>query len=199
MICRKVFLRFSSLPGGKSPSAGDHRPAVPAVPSTPPPAEPAAPPSEPAPAAEPAVEASGARFTAERKRQIDDAYALADEADHYELLGVPRDATRKDIREAYFALAKLFHTDTLYGVELGDYRHKMDRVFHAITEAYDVLGKSKRRREYDEYLGAVQETAGLDEATPPEPEPLPPEPLPESAEDDAIQQGAGAYGAPPMP
>ncbi|MEQ9082093.1 MAG: hypothetical protein RLP09_49975 [Sandaracinaceae bacterium] len=34
---------------------------------------------------------------------------------------------------------------------------------------------------------------------PPEPEPLPPEPLPESAEDDAIQQGAGAYGAPPMP
>lgn len=33
----------------------------------------------------------------------------------------------------------------------------------------------------------------------PEPEPLPPEPLPESAEDDAIQQGAGAYGAPPMP
>ena len=150
-------------------------PSWPAVPSTPPPAEPAAPPSEPAPAAEPAVEASGARFTAERKRQIDDAYALADEADHYELLGVPRDATRKDIREAYFALAKLFHTDTLYGVELGDYRHKMDRVFHAITEAYDVLGKSKRRREYDEYLGALRETAGLDEATPPEPEP-PPEP-----------------------
>ncbi|RZO61318.1 MAG: hypothetical protein EVA89_12125 [Sandaracinaceae bacterium] len=35
---------------------------------------------------------------------------------------------------------------------------------------------------------------------PPEPEPEPePEPLPESAEGDAIQQGAGAYGAPPMP
>lgn len=127
---------------------------------------------------EPEAPEEEGRFTEARKRQVDDALALLDEADHYELLGVPRDASRQDIRQAYFALAKLFHTDTLFGVELGEYRQKMDRVFTAITEAYDVLGKTKRRREYDEYLGAVQETAALEDAAPPEPEPAPAPPPP---------------------
>jgi len=111
----------------------------------------------------------GKQLDSERKRLIDDAHALVGEADHYELLGVHRDADKKAIRQAYFRLAKLFHTDTLYGAELGSYGAKMDRVFQALTEAYEVLSKKKKRRAYDAYLAAVQETDTLD--APPEPRP----------------------------
>lgn len=121
----------------------------------------------------------------ERKKTIDDAFALVGEADHYELLGVPRTAAKKEIRAAYFELAKLFHTDTLFGVDLADYRGKMDKVFQALTEAYEVLSKNKKRRAYDAYLGVVQETKPLDEVPvsmlPPKPEPEPePEAEPEA-------------------
>ena len=115
---------------------------------------------------------------------------LLGEADHYELLGVERTAEKKVIRDAYFKLAKLFHTDTLYGAQLDEYGPKMDKVFHALTEAYEVLSKKKKRRAYDAYLGAVKETETLD--APPEPRssmtpaerasmrpPAPPQPQPE--------------------
>jgi len=117
-------------------------------------------------------------LSAERKKIVDDAFDLLGEVDHYELLGVPRDADKKAIRAAYFALAKLFHTDTLFGVELGEYGGKMDKVFKALTEAYEVLGKSKRRRAYDAYLDAVTETKGLDETPTPSLAPPPSDPQP---------------------
>lgn len=107
--------------------------------------------------ANPAVFADAAR-----KKSIDDAHSLLGEVDYYELLGVPRDADKVLIRKAYFELAKLFHTDSLYGVELAEYGPKMDKVFQAVTEAYEVLGKKKKRRAYDAYLGAVMETASLE-------------------------------------
>lgn len=128
----------------------------------------------------PAPEEAGAKMlTPERKRIIDDAHALLGEADHYELLGVPYDADKKAIRAAYFELAKLFHTDTLYGVELQDYGRKMDKVFRELTEAYEVLGKKKKRRAYDAYLDAVRETKPLDAA--PTPSLAPPAPEPTSS------------------
>lgn len=142
--------------------------------------------SEPRKAAPPPEAAPGPKvarksLSPQRKQRIDDAHALLGEADHYELLGVPHDAHKKTIRAAYFELAKLFHTDTLFGVELAEYGRKMDQVFRDITEAYEVLSKNKKRRAYDAYLGAVRETKALDEsptpslappAPPAEPEPL---------------------------
>jgi CheY-like chemotaxis protein len=136
-------------------------------------------PREPSLAPPPEPEASKKTLSAERKKIIDDAYALLGETDHYELLGVPRDAEKKAIRAAYFALAKLFHTDTLFGVELAGYAAKMNQVFRELTEAYEVLGKNKRRRAYDAYLDAVRETKALDDS--PTPSLAPPAPEPEPA------------------
>ena len=102
----------------------------------------------------------------ERRRTILDTFYRLGDLDHYELLGVPRDAEKKDIRAAYFTLSKAFHPDTLYGKKLGSYKGKMEAVFNRLTEAYEVLGKKKKRREYDEYLEARDRTAqvkrGLD-------------------------------------
>lgn len=102
------------------------------------------------------------RFSAERKRLVDEAFAMLEGSDHYELLGVPHGASKAEIRESYFLLAKTFHTDTLFGVDLGPHRQKMDRVFQAVTEAYGVLSRGAQRRAYDAYLDAMHETQPLD-------------------------------------
>jgi len=68
--------------------------------------------------------------------------------DYYEVLGVPRTATDKEITRAYRKLAKQYHPDANPGAE--------DR-FKEISSAYDVLGDAAKRKEYDEVrrLGAA--------------------------------------------
>ncbi|MCS6799633.1 MAG: DnaJ domain-containing protein [Myxococcota bacterium] len=90
----------------------------------------------------------------ERRRTILDLFYRLDELDHYQLLGVPPDADRGRIRQAYFALSKIVHPDTLFGKRLGSYKAKMEAVFRRITEAYEVLGNRRKREEYDAYLSA---------------------------------------------
>ncbi len=63
------------------------------------------------------------------------------EKDYYQVLGVASTATDKEITRAYRKLAKQYHPDTNPGSE--------DR-FKEISAAYDVLGDSGRRKEYDE-------------------------------------------------
>ncbi len=72
--------------------------------------------------------------------------------DHYELLGIPYEADKKQIRDAYFDLSKTFHPDTLFRKRLGSYKQKMEAVFRRLTDAYETLGKKRARKEYDAYL-----------------------------------------------
>ncbi|MFT5356128.1 MAG: hypothetical protein ACI9KE_003351, partial [Polyangiales bacterium] len=99
----------------------------------------------------------------ERKREILDRYYRLEELNYYELLSIPRSAEKKDIRGAYFALSKVFHPDTLFGKELGSYKHKMERVFGALTKAYEVLGKKRARKDYDFYLGLTDDTKAAEQ------------------------------------
>jgi curved DNA-binding protein CbpA len=92
-----------------------------------------------------------------RKRILDAFYAL-DGRNHYEALGVPRDAEKAAIRASYFELSKLFHPDSQFGKDLGPFRTKMESVFKRLTEAYEVLGKKKKREDYDEYLAVTEQT-----------------------------------------
>jgi molecular chaperone DnaJ len=66
------------------------------------------------------------------------------EKDYYKVLGVPVDATEKDIRRAYRKLAKENHPDA----HPGDKRAE-DR-FKEVNAANDVLSDPTRRKEYDE-------------------------------------------------
>ncbi len=66
------------------------------------------------------------------------------EKDYYAVLGVPKDATDRDIRKAYRKLAQQFHPDSNAGDPDAEER------FKEINEANAVLGDPETRREYDE-------------------------------------------------
>ncbi|MET7639469.1 molecular chaperone DnaJ [Streptomyces sp. NPDC005438] len=66
------------------------------------------------------------------------------EKDYYKVLGVPKDATEAEIKKAYRKLARENHPDA----NTGD--AKAEERFKDVSEAYDVLGDAKRRKEYDE-------------------------------------------------
>ena len=79
--------------------------------------------------------------------------------DYYEVLGLPRTATEKEIRDAYRKLARQHHPD----VNPGD-RSAEDK-FKEINEAYQVLSDAEKWRKYDE-LGPNWQ-AGSDFTPPP--------------------------------
>lgn len=65
--------------------------------------------------------------------------------DYYELLGVPRKASVKEIRQAYRKLARKFHPDLNPGDKSAEEKFKL------IQEAYDVLSDTKKRQMYDQF------------------------------------------------
>ncbi len=99
-----------------------------------------------------------------KKRMILDRFYSLDSVTHYELLGITANAERKAIKEAYFALVGEFHTDRYFGKNLGDFKTKLDRVFQRLTEAHDVLTRTKARKEYDDYLLTQSRTRDLEQA-----------------------------------
>ena len=64
---------------------------------------------------------------------------------YYDILGVPRSASQAEIKKAFRELAKKYHPD----------RHKGDKAaeekFKNISEAYDVLGDTKKKQQYDQF------------------------------------------------
>ncbi len=67
------------------------------------------------------------------------------EADYYETLGVPRDATPEAIKKAYRTLARKHHPD----VNPGD--KKAEARFKETQQAYDILSDAEKRALYDRY------------------------------------------------
>ena len=64
---------------------------------------------------------------------------------YYDTLGVPRDASEKDVRSAYRRLARRYHPDVNRGDKGAESR------FKEINEAYQVLADSESRKKYDRF------------------------------------------------
>ncbi len=75
--------------------------------------------------------------------------------DYYEVLGVPKGATKDDIKKAYRKLAIQYHPDKNPGDKASEERFKEG------TEAYEVLGDDQKRAAYDQFgFAGVEGMAG---------------------------------------
>lgn len=65
---------------------------------------------------------------------------------YYTILGVPKNATSKQVRERFLQLARDRHPDRFAEEE----KESAEIAFQQITQAYNILHDPKRRRQYDE-------------------------------------------------
>ncbi|MEN6492459.1 MAG: DnaJ domain-containing protein, partial [Rectinema sp.] len=74
--------------------------------------------------------------------------------DYYEVLGVPKTATKDEIKKAYRRLAIQYHPAKNPGDKTAEER------FKEATEAYEVLGDDQKRQAYDQFGFAGVEGMG---------------------------------------
>jgi DnaJ-class molecular chaperone len=70
---------------------------------------------------------------------------MAIKRDFYDILNVKRDASEKDIRQAYRRLARKLHPDVNPNDKVAEER------FKEVSEAYEVLSDKEKRAKYDRY------------------------------------------------
>nr|XP_039265404.1 dnaJ homolog subfamily A member 3, mitochondrial-like isoform X1 [Styela clava] len=63
--------------------------------------------------------------------------------DYYKILNIPRNASHKEIKKAYYELAKKYHPDTNKGDK------ETQQKFAEVAEAYEILSDDNKRRQYD--------------------------------------------------
>jgi tetratricopeptide (TPR) repeat protein len=87
-----------------------------------------------------------------RRLEILDMHHGLRTRNHFDLLGVARDATEAQVREAYFRLAKRFHPDGQHEADLGGTRDALEAIFRRLGEAYEVLRNPRIRVVYERNL-----------------------------------------------
>jgi len=70
---------------------------------------------------------------------------MAAAKDYYQILGVSRTATEREIKSAYRKLARKHHPDVNRGDKVSEER------FKEVSEAYEVLSDADKRKKYDQF------------------------------------------------
>ena len=83
------------------------------------------------------------------KEMIQQAYENRELKNHYEMLGVDKNASVQEIRRAYFRCAKLYHPDRHFDPEMNDVKEKLETLFSRIHDAYETLSSESERDNYN--------------------------------------------------
>ncbi|MRG95122.1 J domain-containing protein [Polyangium spumosum] len=95
----------------------------------------------------PAVVQGAPSGNEKRRAEIEAKLASAPNEDHFQMLGVSRDATSSDVRSAYFKLALVLHPDKL-PKDLHDLKPRVARLFASVNAAYEALKDDAGRAQY---------------------------------------------------
>ncbi len=76
--------------------------------------------------------------------------------DYYKILGISRDASAKDIKKAYYKLAKKYHPDANQ-----DNPEEAKAKFTEVSNAYEVLSDDQKRSQYDNFGADFEQMGGM--------------------------------------
>jgi hypothetical protein len=174
---------------GALPGAEAAPPFAPAPAPTPPPPPAAA----PAPADKPAPPDA-------RRQEILEVHGGLKTRSHFEVLGITREATEAQVKEAYFRMAKRFHPDAHHDAALSDLRDKLEAVFIRLGDAYEVLRNPRIRASYERALDARSPRLEVASAPSPSSSPAPEAPASDPVQDrrlaeEAIRKAARSVAA----
>jgi curved DNA-binding protein CbpA len=192
-LITKGVVAWTERSARKAPARGTGPAPQPAgaQPTHAPPSADPAPPRQPDPAMD--------EERAERRREIENLHARLKTMNHFEALGVPRASSEKEVKAAYFSLARRFHPDTHSDPGLADLEDKIEAIFIRVGEAYEVLRNRDKRMSYESSLPRARPAPGGTPApasTPESAAPFEAAPEPEAApETDPLQLAARVSGA----
>jgi curved DNA-binding protein CbpA len=104
-------------------------------------------------------DAKDARPAAEQVENLEDFLGqLEQSVNHYQVLGVTREASRDDIKKSYHSLARRYHPDRFQQSE-EKLRNQIESAFARVARAHEVLTDPSSRSEYDRKLSALEAPA----------------------------------------
>jgi hypothetical protein len=80
---------------------------------------------------------------------VEELFALARGANHYEVLGLARSATSADVKRVYYTHARRLHPDRFRRDADEGQRQRIDAAFAKVTQAYETLKDASLRAAYD--------------------------------------------------
>ena len=94
------------------------------------------------------------------KEKISELETLKDripKVDFYQILNVSRTASQKEIKKAYFELARKYHPDRFDRDSTAEAREMIEEVFGSITSAFQTLTNEEEKQRYDAKLAKTAE------------------------------------------